>query len=43
MPVRPLRERVLPDWDDACIPPSPDALRQLVLMSVKALGIAREN
>jgi len=38
-----LRERVLPDWDDARIPAYPDALRQLVLMSVKALGIAREN
>ena len=38
-----LRERVLPGWDDARIPPYPDALRQLVLMSVKALGIAREN
>ena len=38
-----LRERVLPGWDDARIPPYQDALRQLVLMSVKALGAAREN
>lgn len=38
-----LRERVLPDWDDARIPPYQDALHQLVLMSVKALGAAREN
>ena len=37
-----LRERVLPGWNDARIPPYPDALRQLVLMSVKALGAARE-
>ena len=38
-----LRERVLPGWNDARVPPYEDALRQLVLMSVKALGIAREN
>ncbi|HEX8273408.1 MAG TPA: crosslink repair DNA glycosylase YcaQ family protein [Longimicrobiaceae bacterium] len=36
-----LRERVLPGWDDARLPPREDADRALVLRAVRALGIAR--
>jgi hypothetical protein len=36
-----LRERVLPGWDDALLPPREDADRALVLNSVRALGVAR--
>ncbi|HYN88074.1 MAG TPA: crosslink repair DNA glycosylase YcaQ family protein, partial [Ardenticatenaceae bacterium] len=35
-----LRERVLPDWDDAAIPSSEELYRTLALRSVRALGIA---
>ncbi len=35
-----LRERLLPDWDDASVPSSEDLLRTLALRSVHALGIA---
>ena len=34
-----LRERVLPDWDDAGAPPLEDVYRALTLRSVQALGI----
>lgn len=36
-----LRERVLPDWDDARLPPTKDAHRTLALKAVRALGIAK--
>jgi uncharacterized protein YcaQ len=36
-----LRERVLPEWDDARLPPREDADRALVLRAVRALGVAR--
>jgi uncharacterized protein YcaQ len=36
-----LRERVLPDWDDAKTVSSEEYLRTLVLRSVKALGVAQ--
>ena len=36
-----LRERVLPDWDDARLPSQEDIDRRLVLLSVRALGVAR--
>ena len=36
-----LRERVLPDWDDAQLLPREDVERDLVLSSVRALGVAR--
>jgi uncharacterized protein YcaQ len=36
-----LRERVLPEWDDARLPPREDADRALVLQAVRALGVAR--
>ena len=36
-----LRERVLLDWDDAIAPPLDVVYRQLILNSVRALGIAR--
>ena len=36
-----LRERVLPDWDDATAPALEEARRALVLRTVRALGIAR--
>jgi hypothetical protein len=35
-----LRERVLPGWDDARLPSSEEALRELVMRPVHALGIA---
>jgi uncharacterized protein len=35
-----LRERVLPDWDDARLPTVDEVEHQLVLRSVEALGIA---
>jgi uncharacterized protein len=35
-----LRERILPDWDDATLPSSEELDRTLALRSVKALGIA---
>ena len=38
-----LRERVLPNWDDTQLPSSEDTLRAQVLMTVKALGIARTD
>jgi uncharacterized protein YcaQ len=34
-----LRERVLPEWDDARIPPLEDVRRELALRAVRALGI----
>lgn len=34
-----LRERVLPGWDDARLPPEKEARRALVLKAVRALGI----
>jgi len=36
-----LRERVLPGWDDAHLPPRDEVDRALVLDSVRALGVAR--
>lgn len=36
-----LRERVLPGWDDARLPPREEVDRALVLDSVRALGLAR--
>jgi uncharacterized protein YcaQ len=36
-----LRERVLPGWDDARLPPREEADRVLVLDSVRALGVAK--
>ncbi|MCJ7695778.1 MAG: winged helix DNA-binding domain-containing protein [Anaerolineaceae bacterium] len=38
-----LRERVLPDWDDSQAPDYDEVLRTLVLKTVKALGVARED
>jgi len=38
-----LRERVLPDWDDSQAPEYNEVLRALVLKTVKALGVARED
>ncbi|MFZ3150770.1 MAG: crosslink repair DNA glycosylase YcaQ family protein [Anaerolineaceae bacterium] len=38
-----LRERVLPNWDDTQLPSAADTLRAQVLMTVKALGIARTD
>src|SRR5689334_20753697 len=35
-----LRERVLPDWDDARLPPAEESRRALKLNAVRALGIA---
>jgi len=35
-----LRERVLPDWDDALALPAADARRELIIKAVRALGIA---
>lgn len=35
-----LRERVLPDWDDAALPTSEEVRRTLVLRTVSALGVA---
>jgi uncharacterized protein YcaQ len=37
-----LRERVLPDWDDARLPPLADAHRTLAEKSVRAIGVATE-
>jgi uncharacterized protein YcaQ len=34
-----LRERVLPDWDDAATPPISEVRRALVLKAVRALGV----
>lgn len=34
-----LRERVLPHWDDAQLPPIEQVQRELVLKSIKALGV----
>ncbi len=36
-----LRERVLPGWDDAALPPADQVARALVLRAVRALGVAR--
>jgi hypothetical protein len=36
-----LRERVLPGWDDARLPPAEEVRRELVLRAVRALGVAR--
>src|SRR5215218_5890443 len=36
-----LAERVLPDWDDARMPPLPEVRRRFALQAVKALGLAR--
>jgi len=36
-----LRERVLPDWDDARLPDAEEARRAFALMAVRALGVAR--
>lgn len=38
-----LRERVLPGWDDADAPPYDDARRELVLRSVRSLGVGRPD
>jgi len=38
-----LRERVLPDWDDADALDAAPALETLVLKAIKALGVARED
>ncbi|MCW5852940.1 MAG: YcaQ family DNA glycosylase, partial [Anaerolineae bacterium] len=35
-----LRERILPDWDDALAPPLAEVERALALKAVRALGIA---
>ncbi|MDZ4765440.1 MAG: crosslink repair DNA glycosylase YcaQ family protein [Chloroflexota bacterium] len=35
-----LRERILPDWDDAEAPTMDEAVRVLIMKSVRALGIA---
>ncbi len=35
-----LRQRVLPDWDDAAIPTTDELRRELTLRTVRALGIA---
>ena len=35
-----LRERVLPSWDDAQLPPRDETRRALVLKAVRALGVA---
>ncbi|HEV2147438.1 MAG TPA: crosslink repair DNA glycosylase YcaQ family protein [Longimicrobiaceae bacterium] len=36
-----LRQRVLPGWDDARLPPKEETDRALVLQSVRALGVAK--
>ena len=36
-----LRQRVLPDWDDARVPPHGQAQRALALKAVRALGVAK--
>lgn len=36
-----LRERVLPGWDDARLPPREETERALVLQAVRALGVVR--
>lgn len=36
-----LRERVLPGWNDARLPPADEVLRELVANAVRALGVAR--
>ncbi len=38
-----LRERILPDWDDARAPLAPEVQRAFVLKSVRAMGIARRQ
>ncbi len=38
-----LRERVLPSWDDAQLPPLEEAGRALTLKAVQALGVATER
>lgn len=38
-----LRERVLPDWDDANVPPRSEVDRALIVKSVTAMGIARRE
>ena len=38
-----LRERVLPDWSDAQLPTQEEIDRQLVLLAVRALGVARAS
>ena len=36
-----LRERILPDWDDAAAPPLPEVYRTLTLKALRALGVAK--
>ncbi len=36
-----LRERVLPEWDDAAAPPLPEVYRTLTLKALRALGVAK--
>jgi uncharacterized protein YcaQ len=38
-----LRERVLPDWQDASAPPLPEVHKALVLRSVHCMGFARRD
>ena len=38
-----LRERVLPEWDDAHLPPPEEVRRELALKAVRAMGVAREG
>ena len=38
-----LRERVLPDWDDARVPPAEEVRRAFALKAVRALGVARAD
>ncbi len=38
-----LRERVLPGWSDAQLPPKEETQRALALKAVRALGVAREG
>jgi uncharacterized protein YcaQ len=36
-----LRERILPEWDDAAAPPLPEVYRTLTLKALRALGVAK--
>ncbi len=38
-----LRERVLPSWDDAQLPPKAEAQRALALKAVRAMGVTSER
>lgn len=38
-----LRERILPDWDDAQVPPEPERRRRLAEIALRAMGIATER